>query len=121
MIFLQKNSTNVTIMELTLKSSLVNPFYMFHLTNDMDLSNTVLFTVTDQSSFKSRYNRFDIVLSGSAYVNLSAGTVDLKSGSWTYRIYESSASTLSISGCNLIETGKVIVDGEDDETPSIYR
>jgi flagellar basal body L-ring protein FlgH len=42
---------------------------------------------------------------------------------WDYQIYETSAITLSISATtgNILEYGKVIVEGTDTSIPEVYR
>jgi hypothetical protein len=82
-----------------------------------------LFNAPDLSTFKCRYNRFDIIESGSTYVNLTGGTINLIPGSYTYNVYESTTPTLDISGTTgvVLSTGKVIVNGTDNEIPDIYK
>lgn len=123
MIYLDKNSHNQTILELTLSSSLVSPNYLFEFINDIQPNNITYFTATDLSTFKCRYNRFDIVESGSTYSNPYIGVVNLLSGGYTYNVYESSGSTLNISGTTgqIISTGKGFVNGIDTELPEVYR
>lgn len=123
MIYLEKNSHNQIILELTLSSSLVSPIYVFEFINDIQPNNITYFTATDLSTFKCRYNRFDIVESGTTYSNPTGGVINLLSGGYTYNIYESSASTLSISATTgeIISTGKGFVNGIDTELPEVYR
>jgi len=126
MIYITKNTTNQVVLELTSVSSLLSPYYLFHLTKT-DSNNTplveLLFTGTDLSTFKSRYNRFEVIETGSTYVNLTASTISVLPGSYNYDIYESSTQTLSISATTgvIISTGKMFVDGVETSLPSIYR
>ena len=89
----------------------------------MTPSDITYFTGADLSTYKCRYNRFDIIETGTTYVNLTGATVNLRSGSYTYDIYEASASTLSVSATTgtIISTGKVLVNGTDTDIPAIYR
>jgi len=124
MINIDKNSTNKVILTLTEKSTLLNPFYLFSFTSTTDFNNVVNFVGTDTSSYKTRYNEFDIIETGTTFVNLTASTINLNPpGMWDYSIYESTGITLSISATtgNIIEQGKVIVDGEDLTIPLVYR
>ncbi len=122
MIYINKDSSNNVILELTLNSNLLSPNYLFQLTNEMT-SNETLFTATDLSTFKCRYNRFNIIETGSTFTNLTGGTINLVSGSYNYNIYESSTPTLYISGTTgrIVQTGKAFVNGTDVEIASIYR
>lgn len=123
MIYLYKNLANTVILELTLESSLINPFYLFEFSNDLNPSNVSYFTGTDLSQFKCRYNRFTIIETGVTYTNLTAATLNLLTGSYNYNIYEATGLTLSVSGTTgrVVNTGKVIVTGVDTQLPDIYR
>lgn len=123
MINLQKDTENTVILELTSVSTLLNPYYLFEAINDMQPTNITYWTATDLSTYKCRYNRFTITETGSTYVDLTGGTINLLTGSYKYNIYEASASTLSVTGTtgNIISTGKLIVDGEDTEIDLVYR
>lgn len=123
MINLQKDTANTVILELTSVSTLLNPYYLFEAINDMQPNNITYFTGTDLSTYKCRYNRFTITETGTTYVNLTASTINLITGSYKYNIYEASASTLSVSATtgSIISTGKLIVDGEDTDIPAVYR
>jgi|LakMenE01Jun11ns_1017448.scaffolds.fasta_scaffold9908225_3 hypothetical protein len=124
MINIDKNSTNKVILTLTEKSTLLNPIYLFSFTSTTDFNNVVNFVGADTSIYKSRYNEFDIIETGTTFVNLTASTINLNPpGMWDYSIYEGTGVTLSISATtgNIIEQGKVIVDGEDLTIPLVYR
>ncbi len=123
MIYLDKNFANTVILELTSVSTFINPFYLFEFVNDMNVDDITYFTGTDLSNFKCRYNRFTITETGTTFTNLSASTINLITGSYTYNVYEASASTLSVSATTgvAISTGKVIVNGIDSNLPEVYR
>lgn len=123
MIYLDKDTTNEVILELTSVSSLLLPEYLFKFTNDVNPNNITYFTGTDLSTYKCRYNRFQVIETGSTYVNLTASTVNLISGSYTYDIYEATGTTLSVSATTgeIISTGKVIVNGTDTNIPDVYK
>lgn len=124
MIYINKNSENIAILELTLISSLPNSYYLFEFINDIYPSEVTYFTGTDLSSYKCRFNRFNIIETGNTYVNLTASTVNLRSGSYTYNVYESSAMTLSVSattGAPISSGCKAVVNGQDFEFSNVYR
>jgi hypothetical protein len=124
MINIEKNNTNIIVLTLTEKSTLLNPYYLFSFTSTTNYDNTVNFLGTDLSTYKSRYNEFQIIETGTTFVNLTASTINLNPpGMWDYSIYETTAITTSISATtgNIIEKGKVIVTGEDISIPEVYR
>jgi len=120
MIVIDRGQTNTVILELTTNSSLLNPNYLFEFNNDLN-NNQIFFTSPDLSTFKCRYNRFEIIENDIA-IPLS-GAVTLLTGMYTYNIYEASAATLSVSATTgrVVQTGKVIVNGTNSNVPSIYR
>ena len=123
MIFLTKNQSNTVILTLTEESRLLTPTYIFEFTNDMD-KNQVIFSSPDLSTFKCKYNRFEITESGSTYTNLSGGTINLnRVGFWNYRIFETSGSTIALSATTgrVLEQGKVYVNGVANDVLPAYR
>jgi len=124
MINLNKNSNNLVVLTLTEKSSLLNPYYLFSFTSTTNYNNVVNFTAADTSIYKSRYNKFNIIETGTTFTNLTGGTININpNGMWDYTIYEQvSSSNLQISGTtSVVEVGKVIVNGEDINIPLVYR
>lgn len=120
MIYLNKNTNNTVILELTSVSSLINSNYLFEFVNDIN-TRTTLFTTADLSTFKCRYNRFNII---EAPISIPlSGQINLINGSYTYNVYEASASTISISATTgiVISTGKAIVNGIDSNLSPVYR
>ena len=112
------------VLTLTEKSSLLNPYYLFSFTSTTNYNNVINFIATDNSTYKSRYNRFNIIESGTTYTNLTGGTINLNpNGMWDYTIYEQvSPINLAISGTTgIVEVGKVIVNGVDSTIPDVYR
>lgn len=117
MILLNKSGvTNVdfTLSELvTLTGSSV--YFLFNLKSDDSQAN-YFFTAPDISTNPIRYNRFAITLTGTAYQNLTAGTVNLPyTGFYTYKVYQQTGQTnTSLSGVtgDPIEYGKVYVSGD---------
>jgi hypothetical protein len=124
MINIDKNSSNIVVATLTEKSTLLTPNFLFSFSSTTDVDNVVNFMATDTSQYKSRYNIFVVIETGTTFVNLTGGTINLTPpGMWDYNIYESTGVTLSISATtgNILETGKVIVNGEDLTIPEVYR
>lgn len=115
MIYLKKDQTNKVALSLTDNVTITGStvYFLFDFTNTQTRNNT-LFTAADSSTNTSRYNLFDISLTGSAYTNLTAGTISLESGWYNYDVYQMTGQTnLSLTGVtgSKIQTGKVLVTG----------
>ena len=144
MIYLTKNSINQVILELTQVSNLVTSYYLFQLVNDLNVHNITYFTSPDQSNYKCRYNQFTIIETGSsfttnvsAYVadgyleedyitlftDLTASTINLEVGQYTYNVFEAPQPTVYLSGTTgqIISTGKCIVHGPDNNKQLVYK
>lgn len=115
MIYINKNSLNNVVLTLSESSILTNPYYLFEFINDWQLEEnptSIFFTTPDISNYTERYNLFQITesttgsTSGGSNVSLS-----LVNGQYNYNVYESSASTLSISATTgvIIESGRMVV------------
>ena len=123
MILINKDSLNTVILTLTENSSLMFPNYIFEFFNDIQ-DKTVIFSAPDLSTFGCRYNRFEITETGTTFTDNNNGIINLvPSGYWSYNVYESTGTTLSISATTgvVLETGKVFVNGTDNAIPSIYQ
>jgi hypothetical protein len=100
----------------TLTSTTV--YFLFKLT-DHTTNDDSYFTAPDISTNIINHNEFSITLTGSAYTNLTAGTISLHKGRYDYRVYEmEDASNLSITGTTgtILKQGIVSVFGETPET-----
>jgi hypothetical protein len=122
MININKNSDNVVVLTLTEKTTLPTPYYLFSFVNG-NTREVTNFTATDLSSYTSRYNEFLIKETGSTFVNLTASTINVKPGMYSYTIYQQTSPTnLIISAAtSIVEVGKVNVMGDDDDIPAVYR
>lgn len=129
MIFIEKESTNQVVLTLSESSMLTTPTYLFEFENSYNISaDLIYFTAPDISSHPERYNLFQITESSSG--STTGGTnvsLSLIGGEYTYRVYESSASTLSVSATTgvVIEEGKMVVGDYvaniiNNITPSVY-
>jgi hypothetical protein len=135
-IYLKKDYDNKFVLTLSEFSSLSNPNYLFVFENIYNKeSNPIYYTTPDLSSYKSRYNLFQLIESSTG--STTGGTsvsLSLMSGQYDYLVYESSASTLSISATTgiILESGRMVVDDENgnytdeiiptqnNNSPSIY-
>jgi hypothetical protein len=130
MIYLKQETINRVVLTLTESSALSNPFYLFQFTKDLQTypnQEVIYFTTDDLSSVTSRYNLFEIELSSTG--STSGGTsvaLDMASGQYSYKVYEASASTLSVSATtgNIVEQGRLIVELSNEtklNTNNIYN
>lgn len=123
MMYINKNAYSTNILALTqLPGNIINPYYLFEFCNDFDQSVTY-FSCLDTSAAYCAYNEFVICETGSTSTILSAGTVHLTPGSYTYNVYVATAITTSISGTTgrIISAGnKAFVNGTDQGINEIY-
>jgi hypothetical protein len=114
MIVINKNQSNTVILELTTFSQLLNPVYLFEFVSGIKPNSITYFTAEDQSGYRCRYNRFEIIEDPVA-IPLS-GQVSLRSGQYVANIYEATATTLHVSGTTgrILSTVKVVVNGQDN-------
>ena len=124
MMYINKNAYSTNILELTCVSNLLNPYYLFEFINEYNQGVTY-FHCPDTSTAFCRYNQFIVCETGTTSVILSAGTINLPPGGYTYNVYEATAVTLSISattGRVVSANNKAFVNGvETNITNEIYQ
>jgi hypothetical protein len=116
MIYLNKNTSNEIILTLKERASLNSPVFLF---NVISQSKTETNFISPTISSNTRYDRLRIIETGSTSQNLTAGTVNLDSGYFTYNVYEQTSTTnLNLTGTTgvLLETGLLYVNGNDEIT-----
>lgn len=121
MIYLKQNNVNTVILTLTEKTTITSPFYLFEFISD-STNQTVYFTGSDISTNKTRYNEFNIELTtGAADLLNSVLNLD-PNGFYSYSVYsQESPTNLDINNITeLVETGKVYVVPEFEETKTVY-
>lgn len=108
-IVIERGKKNTVIMTVSCRSVLTSPYYLFHFKSKFNPSEERFFNAANISQNRIRFDEFLITESNSPDYN--NGEVDLFTGEWKYAIYESSGSTLNISGTtgNILETDMVIV------------
>lgn len=132
MILINKESNNRVALTLTEKSQLIgydsggnltgDTYNLFVFSNE-GRDEEKIFTATDISPYKERYNEFSITESGTTE-NLLGGIIHLtgRTSQWSYKIYESdtpfSADTLAVSATTgtILEEGRVLVRGNEGDT-----
>jgi len=112
MISLNQNSSNTIALTLSENITGVTNFYM---TLKSDMSNYEIsgITLTDTSLYTDRYNLFELTITGlSSAQDLTGSTVYLSdTGYYQYKCYNNTT---------LIETGKMLLIGDDIITQSTY-
>jgi len=112
MIYINKNTTNNFVLTLSENSRLINPNYLFEFKNDFILnSEPIYWTNPDISNYPNRYNQFKLIEATSGSTSGGTSSLSLVSGQYTYSVYESTGSTLSISATTgrVIEKGRMVV------------
>lgn len=117
---INKNTNNYLYFTLNEKKTLAQPYYLFVFTNDITFEQ-VVFTCTDLSTYKYRFNKF-LITETTSTNNYTSGVITLSPvGFWSYKIYEQVSSTNLLVGntTSLVEEGKIKVVGTDT-TPSVF-
>lgn len=112
MIYLKQNQVNNIALTLNEKNPITGTTYgdMYNFSiRHIDTNVKIDFTSQDLSWCTNRFNRFEIILTGSTDVNLSASTVNLLNGFHDYTVTNISGDTL--------ETGVVLVSGATTTIP----
>jgi len=122
MIYITKNTTNDIC--LTLKETNINasPYYIFEFIKQYTTlplpEDSIYFYSTDSSLYTNRYNRFTLIdndTTGSTTGGINV-PLNLKSGQYKYNIYTSDTISLDPNDfLNLMESGRMIVDGIDTQ------
>ncbi len=112
---LTQNSENIVYLTLSESTTIASPpYYLFRVVSSTT-NEEVLFTAENISSAQSRYDEFVWTLTGSAFTNLTAGTINLPAqGEYKYYAYEQTSQTnVHLSGVTAgpIEQGLIFVSG----------
>jgi outer membrane lipoprotein-sorting protein len=110
MIYLINDTTSSIALTLKEKTTIAEKdvVYTLHLTNTVNNQSSSI-ELVDTSVYKDRYNLFSVITSGSL------------TGFYDYGVYARSGSmaTASISGSELVESGKCMIK-LDTQTTNIY-
>ena len=107
MIKITKNQTNNVVLTLNEKTTISNANYLLELFSNQNHDSKVVRLSGDTSTNLDRYNQFPIVETSTD--DLDNGQISLLEGTYDYFAYETTGSTLSLSGASIIESGKLIV------------
>ena len=120
MIYLVQNTSNTVVLTLQEATTISSPYYVFEfISDDTDISK--IFTGVDVSTNVVRYNEFVIELNAVEDLNNSVIDLPLK-GFYTYNIYSTAViNDLDLNNVTeLVEVGKVYVDGSEQLTKVTY-
>ena len=121
MIKLEQNTVNDVVLTLREMTTISNPFYLFEFVSD-DTNESKVFTASDVSTNKGRYNEFKIELSDGTE-DLLNGVIKLPlKGFYQYHIYSQVSETnLDLANITeLVEVGKVYVNGDIKPSLEVY-
>jgi hypothetical protein len=132
MIYIDKNSTNNIYLSLSESTDDINFLFGFNYDGYITPS-PIYFSAPDTSSYTNRYNQFVLVdsdITGTFTSTQSTtgftSSVNLKNGQYTYTVY-ASGSTIDVynlagvtSSNNIIEIGRMVVNGIDTTIDEIY-
>lgn len=103
MIHLQKGQTNKIVLTLSEKATLTNPnfLFVFKSRNSNEIVKFVVLGSSDLSTYKERFNSFNIVTNTYFATKLT--------GEWSYTIYEqaSSSNTDPTLATGIVEQGQM--------------
>jgi hypothetical protein len=134
MIYIDKNTTNNIYLTLSESTSIANPYYLFELDYEgYTTPQPIYYYTPDISSYTNRYNEFILVDSditgtfSSTQSSISfTSSINLKNGQYKYTIFVSDnpidVNNLSgvTSSNNIIEIGRMVVNGIDTTIDEIY-
>jgi hypothetical protein len=135
MIYIKKNNTNAIYLTLSEIVSISNPNFLFKFEYDSYTEqNAIYYSSPDISLSKKRYNKFILVddsVNGStsstqSYIGFTS-SINLKPGQWSYTIYVTNQNidVYNLVGVtysqNIIETGRMFVDGVDTSIDFRYN
>jgi hypothetical protein len=107
------NEASVTLNE---RSVLPSPYYLLKLVNKGNSSDVKIALVTDLTP-TARVNKMSIeVVASLVDEDLNLGKIYLTGGDYIYEFYESSTTTLDVTGLTLLEKGMLRYDTTLSET-----
>lgn len=117
MIYLQKGQTNKVVLTLSEKATLTNPNWLFVFKSRIsnEIIKFVILGSSDLSSYKERFNSFNIVTN--TYFNSKT------SGEWSYTIYEQT-STSNVNpalATGIVEQGQMNLKDATDFNYTSYN
>ena len=115
-----QNTSNTVVLTLREVTTLSVPYYVFNFVSD-DTNISKVFTGVDISTNVNRYNEFVIELNSVEDLENSIIDLPLK-GFYKYEIYSTAVlNDLDLNNVTeLVESGKVYVDGLEQLTKVIY-
>jgi hypothetical protein len=114
MINIIKGSINVCVFTLNEKTTFTDAKYLLELYSNDDRGTKVLKLGTELSSDIIRFNQFNIEESDTE--DLINAVISLNVGTYDYKVYETESDLITLVDANVVETGKLVVTGEETES-----
>lgn len=112
MITINKNEANNCFFTLNEKTTLSPAYYLLELVSKQNNTSKVVRLSGDTSTDTVRYNKFTITEVPSGSEDLDTANVYLESGEYDYFVWQSSATTLTLSAAtSIVESGRFKVNG----------
>lgn len=112
-LIINKDTVNDLVVTVSERITLSSPFYLFVLQSKFNSTEYRYFNAVNISNNKIRYDEFLVTeTTGASYSNAE---VDLFTGEWDYKIYESVTKTLDPDDTTgvILENGLLIVTDEN--------
>lgn len=134
MIYIDKNTTNNILLTLSESNDFTSPNYLFEFSYEGTTTpQSIYYSTDDISAYTYRYNEFILVdsdLTGAFSSTQSAigltSSINLKNGQYTYTVFvtEDPIDVFALTGVtssnNIIEIGRMVVNGIDTTIDEIY-
>ena len=131
MIYIEKNTLNQVVLELTAAAPIGWEYFIFELTWQTEATDYKRYLILDDlapSGAQDRYNLFSINEDelGSTAQIVDNGTVFLNPGQYKVKIYASPnpidpTDIFPVISGPIIQTQRMVVDGSDPTTPEVYQ
>jgi hypothetical protein len=129
MIYIEKNTTNEIVLEL---STALDASYTYFLLEFLEEWNTEkpsrYFTSPNVTPYISRFDQFNLVESdtGATAQAVNNAPINLVAGQYSYNVYASQSaidinSLAPLLATSPVQTGRMLVIGEDQIVPDVYQ
>jgi hypothetical protein len=115
MIYIKHNTTNQVCLTLTESTTLLNPYFLFEFENTQTNAKQY-YSGSDLSTYKSRFNLFEITEDSEGELNAINAPIKLVSGQYIYRVYQTATQSIDTNDIvgDVLEEGIMIVSGTNE-------
>jgi len=108
MIYITQDTNSKVCLTLSESATIGTPYYLFAISRNFDLDESPTYiSYTDESGYPEVFNLFTFNL-------------DIPSGEYTYRVYESATPNPTTPSGDIIEEGLMVVYSSSDVSTNIY-